>query len=345
MKAIVLSGGYATRLWPITKRRPKMFLPIGETTVIDRILSDLEDEDRISEVYVSTNERFADEFRTHLEESGFEKPTLSVEETTTEDEKLGVVGALAQLVDREDIDEETVVIAGDNLVGFDVGEFVDFFERESGPVLAAYDVASREEAKSYGLVTIDGKTVVDFREKPTDPNSTLVSIACYGFTPETLDALSVYLESGRNPDEPGWFVKWLQERTTVTAFTFDGVWFDVGTVEGYLDALAWGLDGDAIVSESATVENATLGSGVYVMEGAKVVDSSVDRAVVFPNATIRNCDVRSSIVDAGAELDGLQFTVTDALIGAHSRVRSGSRRPVRDATAVPVADGGDSRER
>src|SRR6056297_2415878 len=98
MKAVVLAGGYATRLWPITKHRPKMFLPVGDSTVIDTVFEDLEADDRISEVYVSTNERFADEFASYLDESEFEKPTLSIEDTTDEDEKFGVVGALAQLI-------------------------------------------------------------------------------------------------------------------------------------------------------------------------------------------------------------------------------------------------------
>ena len=181
MKAIVLAGGYATRLWPITKHRPKMFLPVGESTVIDTVFEDLEADDRISEVYVSTNERFADEFASYLDGSPFEKPTLSVEDTTGEDEKFGVVGALAQLVDREGIEEDLIVVAGDNLISFDVAEFVDFFEAKGTPAIAAYDVGSKERAKSYGLVDLDGDRVVDFQEKPDDPNSTLVSIACYAF--------------------------------------------------------------------------------------------------------------------------------------------------------------------
>ena len=100
-QAVVLAGGYATRLWSVTRNRPKMLLPIGETTVIDRVLAELEADDRIEDVYVSTNERFAEDFLEHIEETDFEKPTLSVEETVEEDGKFGVVGALAQLVDRE----------------------------------------------------------------------------------------------------------------------------------------------------------------------------------------------------------------------------------------------------
>ncbi|SNZ11774.1 glucose-1-phosphate thymidylyltransferase [Natronoarchaeum philippinense] len=321
MKAIVLAGGYATRLWPITKHRPKMFLPIGDTTVIDRIFSDLEADDRISEVFVSTNERFAEDFRDHLAESSFEKPTLTIEETSEEDEKFGVVGALAQLVERENVDEDTVVIAGDNLISFDVSEFVDFFEEKGSPTLAAYDVGSREKAKSYGLVDLDGDEVVDFQEKPDDPNSTLVSIACYGFPAEALDLLSEYLDSGNNPDEPGWFIQWLQERRSVHAFTFEEAWFDIGTPESYLEAIAWYLDGDTHVAESATIENSRLGDNVHVMPDAEVFDSDVDQSIVFPDATLRDCDIRSSIIDRDTDLDGLNLQ--GALIGAHTQISNG----------------------
>jgi len=321
MKAIVLAGGYATRLWPITKNRPKMFLPIGDTTVIDRIFADLEDDDRISEVFVSTNERFAEDFREHLAESRFEKPTLTIEETVAEDEKFGVVGALAQLVDRESIEEDTVVIAGDNLISFNVSEFVDFFEEKGSPALAAYDVGSREKAKSYGLVDLDGDEVVDFQEKPEDPNSTLVSIACYGFPADALGLLEEYLESGNNPDEPGWFVQWLQDRRSVHAFTFEEAWFDIGTPESYLEAIAWYLGGDNHVAETATIENSRLGENVHVMPDAEVLDSDLDQSIVFPDATLRDCDIRSSIIDRDTDLDGLNLQ--GALIGAHTQISNG----------------------
>jgi glucose-1-phosphate thymidylyltransferase len=316
MKAIVLAGGYATRLWPITKHRPKMFLPVGDATVIDTVFEDLEADDRISEVYVSTNERFADEFAAYLDESEFEKPTLSVEETTDEDEKFGVVGALAQLIEREGVEEDLVVVAGDNLISFDVAEFVDFFQAKGTPAIAAYDVGSKERAKAYGLVELDGERVVDFQEKPDDPNSTLVSIACYAFPAETLPLFDEYLDAGENPDEPGWFIQWIQARRPVHAFTFDGAWFDIGTPESYLDAVAWHLDGGVRVHPDATVRNTELDGNVHVMAGAEVIDSTLERTVVFPNATIRDANVRGSIIDEDTEIENLDLA--DALIGAHS---------------------------
>ncbi|RQG97186.1 sugar phosphate nucleotidyltransferase [Natrarchaeobius chitinivorans] len=321
MKAIVLAGGYATRLWPITRHRPKMFLPVGDATVIDRIFTELEADDRISEVFVSTNRRFADHFREHLSSSRYEKLTLTVEETTAETEKLGVVGALSQLVEREGIEEDTVVIAGDNLLSFDVSEFVDAFQSGTSPLLAVYDVGSVDRASSYGVVAVDDGEVADFTEKPANPESSLVSIACYGFPAEALSLLSTYLEDGNNPDEPGWFVQWLLEREAIRAFTFDEAWFDIGTPESYLDAVAWHLEGETRVAESATVEGTTMGENVHVMSGAEVTDAYLTESIVFPNATIDDCEVRSSIIDRDTDLDGLQFN--GALVGAHTQISNG----------------------
>ena len=300
-----------------------MFLPVGDETVIDTIFSDLEADDRVSEVFVSTNEYFEEEFEKYLAESEFEKPTLSVEETTAEDEKFGVVGALAQLIDREGVEEDMIVIAGDNLISFDVAEFVDFFEEKRTPTLAAYDVGSKERAKSYGLVELDDERVVNFQEKPEDPNSTLVSIACYGFPADTLPKFDDYLAGDNNPDEPGWFLQWLQRRGEVHAFTFDGAWFDIGTPESYLDAVSWYLGGENHVADSATVENTDLGENVHVMADAEVADSSLDESVVFRGATIRDADIRQSIIDEGTRVENLDLS--GALIGAHSRLTKNSR--------------------
>ncbi|WP_436907008.1 sugar phosphate nucleotidyltransferase [Halosimplex marinum] len=320
MDAVVLAGGYATRLWPITRHRPKMMLPVGETTVIDRVLSELESDDRIDDVYVSTNERFADDFESFLADRDYEKPRLSVEDTTGEDEKFGVVGALGQLVDREGIDDDLFVIAGDNLISFDVSDFIDAYEENGATTLAAYDVGSLEKARSYGLVTLDGDEVVDFQEKPEDPASTLVSIACYVFPAEQV-RFEEYLADGNNPDEPGWFIQWLVDTDEVYAYAFDEAWFDIGTPESYLEAVAYYLDGENLVADGATVEDSTLGGNVHVLDDAEVVDSSLDDSIVFPGATLRDCDVRESIIDRETTLEDLDLA--GALIGAHTTITNG----------------------
>ncbi|PSP52533.1 glucose-1-phosphate thymidylyltransferase, partial [Halobacteriales archaeon QH_3_68_24] len=295
MEAVVLAGGYATRLWPITRNRPKMLLPVGESTVIDRVLGELERDDRVDTVYVSTNERFADDFRDHVADRDYEKARLSVEQTTDEDEKFGVVGALAQLVEREGIaGEDLLVVAGDNVISFGMDEFIDFFEAADGPTLAAYDVGSTELAASYGTLSVDeDDRVVEMQEKPENPDTTLVSIACYAF-PAGAVRFEEYLAGDNNPDEPGWFIQWLQDRSPVHAYTFDGAWFDIGTPGSYLETVAWELGGENLVAD-ATLENVDLGENVHVLGDATVVDSSLDGSVVFPGTTVRDCEVTGSI--------------------------------------------------
>ena len=322
MKAVVLAGGYATRMWPLTKERPKMFLPIGESTVIDRIFTELEADDRIDDVYVSTNERFAPDFEEHLNDSEFDKPRLSIEETVDEDEKFGVVGALAQLVDRENVDDDLLVIAGDNLISFDISEFVDAFEERNAPTLAAYDVGSREKAKSYGLVELEGDRVVDFQEKPDDPKSTLVSIACYAFPQDSVSLLATYLAGENNPDEPGWFVQWLQDREPTYAYTFEGAWFDIGTPASYLDAVAWHLDGEAHIADGATLKNASIGENVHVMNGATLSDASVEDTVVFPGVTLEGTDLERTIIGEETQLD--DCSLDGALVGPELEVATES---------------------
>lgn len=311
MDAIVLAGGYATRMWPITRHQPKMLLPVGDTTVIDGTLEELEEDDRVDTVYLSTNEAFADVFEEHVEEQGYEKVQLSVEDTSDEDEKFGVVGALAQLVEREDVDGDLFVIAGDNLIGFDLADFLDYFEEKGAAVLAAYDVGSIEKAKSYGLVELDDDQVVNFQEKPDEPKSTLVSIACYAFPADSV-RFSEYLAGENNPDEPGWYIDWLQSNDEVYAYTFDDVWFDIGEADAYFDTVEWKLDGESLIHPDATVENSEIGDTVHVMEGATVTDSTLDRTLVFPNAEVRNCDLNDSILNYNVELTDLD--VADALI-------------------------------
>ncbi|MXV64177.1 NTP transferase domain-containing protein [Natronorubrum sp. JWXQ-INN-674] len=316
--AVVLAGGYATRLWPITKHRPKMFLPLGETTVVDRIYAELEDVSRIDEVYVSTNERFAPDFEAHLADSPYEKPRLSVEETKAEDEKFGVVAALEQLIDREGIDDDLLVIAGDNLFDFEVADFLAFADRVDGPTIAAHDVDSPDRASSYGVLELDGDRIVRFQEKPAEPESTLVSAGCYAFPRETLSLFSSYLEMGNDPDEPGWFVQWLQNQEPTYAFTFEDAWFDIGTRASYLDAVDWYLDGESRVSESTTIRRSKIHEGVHVMSGATLVDAEVERSVVFPEADLESTTIRRSIVDEGAKISG--YDLNRALIGAHTRL-------------------------
>ena len=319
MKAVILAGGFATRLWPITRHRPKMLLPLGETTVIDRIYAELEAEKRIDAVYVSTNERFAADFAHHLHNHSYEKPQLSVEETTAEEEKLGVIGALGELIKREGIDDDLLVIAGDNIVDFAIADFLETFDRKAAPTIAVYDVEDSAHATAYGVVELDGDRVVGFEEKPDHPASTCVSVGCYAFPRSSLSLVSTYLAGDNDPDEIGWFVTWLHSREPTYTYSFEGEWFDVGTLESYLDAVAWKLDGKSKVAASATLDNVNVGSNVHIMTESRLTDVDIKDAVIFPEAAIERSTIRRSVVDEGADLEGL--VLDNAMVGAYTSIR------------------------
>jgi glucose-1-phosphate thymidylyltransferase len=202
-------------------------------------------------------------------------------------------------------------------MGFDMGEFLDFHEGKAAPTIAAYDVGSREKAKSYGLVALEGDRVVDFQEKPADPKSTLVSIACYAFPADAV-RFAEYLSGDNNPDEPGWYVQWLQANDEVYAYSFEEPWFDIGTPDAYLEAVAWALGGETVVAGDADLTDCDLGENVHVMSGAELTDVSLTDCVVFPEATIEDSDLVDSIVDEHASVTGKQLT--HSLVGSYSRL-------------------------
>ncbi len=92
----MLAGGHATRLWPVTKNRAKPLLPVGDRPIIDHLVDDID----ADEIIISTNEKFAEDFREYAEE--FDRDvTVSVESQGSEEEKPGTIGALIQLLDRQ----------------------------------------------------------------------------------------------------------------------------------------------------------------------------------------------------------------------------------------------------
>jgi len=235
MKAVILAGGYARRMWPLTKNRPKHLLPVAGRPMLDYVMASIEPVEALDEIFVSTNMRFKDQFEAYLRDVRTAKRiSLFVEDTRSEEEKLGSVGALGYLIREKNIDEDLLVIGGDNIFSFKMKDFIEYFHRKRANTIALYDVGDREKARLYGVVHIDEKCrIIDFYEKPSDPQSTLVSTACYAFTRKGVRNVLRYLEEENDPDKMGHFIEWLYRNDDVYGFVFTGVWFDIGSIENY----------------------------------------------------------------------------------------------------------------
>lgn len=302
MDAVILAGGYGTRMWPVTNTLPKMLFPLGNGTVLDRLLTDLGANERIEQIYLSTNRRFATQFETAVAGRD-ETVTVSVEETNSDADKHGAIGGLHALYTRENLSDELLVVAGDNVFGFDLGTFVDAFANRQSSVIATHDVGSLERARNYGVVETKDDCIVSFHEKPSSPASTLVSIGCYGFNATIGESLTTYLEQGLPADNIGSFIGWLVETDTVSAFRSEEPWFDVGAPAPYREAVAWNLDGGAKTADSASSVESVLTAGSFVGERATVERSSLTSTIVLPGATVRNCELRDSIIGPGTTVE------------------------------------------
>src|SRR5437667_3272367 len=184
MKIIILAAGYATRLYPLTLTRPKPLLPVAGKPMIDHVLDNLAPIGGIDRVCLVTNAKFADQFQKWAEDYRARKAKLDftiVNDRSTDDtNKLGAIGDLHLVVSREKIDDDIVVVAGDNLFSEKLDGFGKFCREKSAPVLAVYDVGNLEEVKKYNSITIDSAgRITFFEEKPKKPASTVTVIALY----------------------------------------------------------------------------------------------------------------------------------------------------------------------
>jgi glucose-1-phosphate thymidylyltransferase len=158
--------------------------------------------------------------------------------TTSNDDRLGAIGDLAFVLERAGVDDDWLVIAGDNLFEFSLAAFASFWSKHGvSSAVAARDVRSRELATQYGIVALDGDArIVDFVEKPADPPSTLAATATYLFHRAHVALIPEYLAGGNSPDQPGRFVGWLYQREPVYGWVFDEPWYDIGDEHQLLEA-------------------------------------------------------------------------------------------------------------
>jgi glucose-1-phosphate thymidylyltransferase len=235
VKAIVLAAGYATRLRPLTDTWAKELLPVGGRPIIDRIVDAVVAVDLVDEIHVVTNARKVDAFRRWADGSDV---IVHDDGTSSNDDRLGAIGDMLFVIEHAGLDDDLLVIAGDNLFEFDLNDFAAFWRSKgAASAVAVRDVGSLELAAQYGIVALDDTgRIVDFEEKPADPPSTLAATATYLFHREHARLIGTYLEGEHGADQPGRFVGWLQRHEPVYGWVFDETWYDIGNHEQLLEA-------------------------------------------------------------------------------------------------------------
>jgi len=237
MKAIILAAGYATRLYPLTKDKPKALLPVGKKPIIDYITDEIATIEEIDKLIVISNDLFFNEFANwaEIKQNGYPKEIVVVNDNTTNDtNKLGAIGDLNYTIKKLDIDDDIVVIAGDNLFTYKLKDSYDVFKDTYTDLILAKHITDVNELKRMAVGILDeNNVIVDMEEKPKNPKSDIAFFATYFYRRDTIKLIDEYLEEGNSPDAPGNFPAWLYTRKKVMAHLFEGECYDIGTFESY----------------------------------------------------------------------------------------------------------------
>jgi len=240
MKVLLLAAGYATRLYPLTLNKPKPLLPIAGKPVLEFILDIIEPLKEVDEIFIVTNDKFYMDFeKWNSAYSGPKKITVVNDGTTSNENRLGATGDIEFVARNKFINNDLLVLAGDNLFKADLSLFVNFcVSKRPSITIGLYDVCDLQLAKKYGIVSLDkNNKIIEFKEKPANPPSTLAAMCLYFFPKERLGIIKDYLGTDTAKDAPGYFLQWLYKRESVFGYVFKNEkWFDIGDKKSYEEA-------------------------------------------------------------------------------------------------------------
>lgn len=235
MKAIILAAGYATRLYPLTENMPKALLTINDKPIIDYIVDEINTIDEVDSIYVVSNHKFIEHFYRWAKEASGKKPIKVIDDgTTSEETRLGGIGDIQYVIDQEKIDDDAVIIAGDNFFTYKLKDYYNYYKEKNKDCVCGKKLQDVEQLKQFAVASIDeyGK-IIELQEKPEHPKSDIGVYATYFYKRDTVPLFRKYLDEGNKPDAPGYFVQWLYIQKPVYVYEMQGECYDIGTHKSY----------------------------------------------------------------------------------------------------------------
>ena len=235
MKCLILAAGYATRLYPLTENFPKPLLKVGEKTILDWLVDDIDSSGLVDEYIVISNHKFCLHFEAWAQKKT-QKITVVDDGTSTNETRLGAVRDIQFAIDELSIDDDMLVIAGDNVLDFSLTRFASYAaEKNASCVMRYYEAESKKLSKS-GVLEIDNyDKVLRMEEKPAEPKSNWCCPPFYYYTANDAKLIYSAIEDGCGVDAPGSFIAWLCRQTDVYAMEMPGKRYDIGNLQSYED--------------------------------------------------------------------------------------------------------------
>ncbi len=233
MKCLILAAGYATRLYPLTENFPKPLLAVGDKTILDWLIEDIDRANEVDEYIVISNHKFARHF---TDWAADKKQTITVVDdgTSTNDTRLGAVKDIQFAIDRLKLDDDMLVIAGDNLLDFSLTAFIAYAKEKNTSCIMRYYEADEAKLRKSGVVSVDeNDRILDMAEKPENPASHWCCPPFYYYKAADARLVEKGIASGCGTDAPGSYIAWLSTQTPVHAMEMPGKRYDIGNLESY----------------------------------------------------------------------------------------------------------------
>lgn len=240
MKAIILAAGHSDKLYPLTKKQPKILLPIIGRPLISYLLDEIENLWEIDEVFLVTNETFVEQFETWKAENTLRQGleiTIINNKTTGDNNSFGAIADLNNCLKFCEIDEDTLVIAGDSLVQFDLSLAMNEFNSSGYDLVCGQRAKGQHDLSRFGVAKIDSENfIIEFTEKPHKAKSNLIIYGIYFLKRSTLALVQKYLDEMLIPEHMGSFIEWLYPQKPIKVHLFEGECIDIDTHADYAEA-------------------------------------------------------------------------------------------------------------
>lgn len=233
MKCLILAAGYATRLYPLTENFPKPLLEVGGKTILDWLVDDIDTAGAVDEYVVISNHKYAHHFDAWARTKPM-KVTVVDDGTSSNETRLGAVKDIQYAIEALHLDDDMLVIAGDNVLSFSLTRFLHYALEKKTSCIMRYYEGSEKKLQKCGVVQIDeNDRILGMEEKPAQPKSHWCCPPFYYYTREDASLVAKGIEAGCGTDAPGSYIAWLCKQTPVHAMEMPGQRFDVGNLESY----------------------------------------------------------------------------------------------------------------
>ena len=233
MKCLILAAGYATRLYPLTENFPKPLLKVGEKTILDWLVDDIASADAVDEYVVISNHKYAHHFEAWAKTKQ-QKITVVDDGTDSNETRLGAVKDIQYAMETLGLDDDMLVIAGDNVLDFSLTRFIAYAKEKQTSCIMRYYEPNHQKLLKCGVVTMDeNDRVICMTEKSPTPATHWCCPPFYYYTREDAKRVAQGIESGCGTDAPGSYIAWLCAQAAVHAMEMPGKRYDIGNLESY----------------------------------------------------------------------------------------------------------------